>query len=153
MVGTRTLALSFTVFVSKSTKVHICWHKKHYENRNQQRKELSRRAKEMRDKESRGRFHLFSQFPFTFACMYVIQEGMLWLNEWCETSSLTCHFSRYVDFASHVCVKTEEVAALWLLRIVGVAHAHSVLFESPSSNLNCLLSPYKQPFFRNQWGG
>lgn len=67
----------------------------------------------MRDKECRReRFHLLSEFPFTFACMYVVQEGTLWLEEWCESSGLTCHFSRHVDFSFHVCVTTEEVAAL-----------------------------------------
>lgn len=67
----------------------------------------------MRDKESRReRFHLLSEFLFTFACVYIVQEGTLWLKEWCEISSLTCHFPWHVAFSFHVCVKTEEVAAL-----------------------------------------
>lgn len=52
------------------------------------RKELSRREKEMRDKESGGQFHLISEFPLTFACMHVIREGILWLNGWSEPSWL-----------------------------------------------------------------
>lgn len=38
----------------------------------------------MRDKESRGQFHLISELPW----MYIIQEGILWLSGWCETSWL-----------------------------------------------------------------
>lgn len=39
----------------------------------------------MRDKENGGQFHFISEFPFTFTCMYIILEGLLWLNGWCET--------------------------------------------------------------------
>lgn len=51
-------------------------------------KERSWRGKETRDKESGGQFHLISEFPFTFFCMYIIIEGKQWLNRERETSWL-----------------------------------------------------------------
>lgn len=46
--------------------------------------ELSRRIKEIRDKEREEQFHLNSDVPG----IYIIPKGILWLSSWCETCRL-----------------------------------------------------------------
>ena len=59
----------------------------------------------MRDKVSEGCFYLISEFPFTFACIYIVAAGDGGRRDGVKPPywSLTSHFSRYVDFSSHLC--------------------------------------------------
>lgn len=139
-----------------SLQVHACWKLKKKKKKSAvsfTEPEISRErgsAGAQSKWEMRQQFYFFFQVsPFTFACMYSIQEGILWLGVKAQAWHVIFHGVLIFHF-NPARRRVERLLCCDFSEEVRVAHAHSVLLKPIEHFELSPLSLWKQPFSKKK---